>query len=218
MSLNRDSRYHLPEGTVYGVLLNFTRERELWFERAANAPYGGMPRAPVLYIKTANTFNGHGGVIALPHGVDALEVGATLGLIMGGDGLPERVALFLDWSIPHPQFYRPAVKYKNLDGFLGVGAQALPWQGPETLSALGVDVLINQERVQHVDWSGMHLKAPDLLDTLRGFTEFRAGDVLMLGLDCLADGTRPLARAGDRVTLQTAHGLVLEQTVLGVSA
>ena len=218
MSLKHKHCDHLPEGTVYGVLLNFVRERAIWSDRAEQAPYGGMPKAPVLYIKTANTFNPHGGAVALPSGVEALEVGATLGLMLGEGASVDRVALFLDWSIPHEQFYRPAVKYKNLDGFLGIGASAVTWQGPPMLESLGVDVLVNQQQVQQVNWRDLYLGVPELIQTLEEFTAFRAGDVLLLGLDCLADGSRPLARAGDRVTLKAQHGLVLEQTVLGVQA
>lgn len=218
MSLDLKHRYHLPEGTVYGVLLNFVREREAWAERGVQAPYGGMPKAPVLYIKTANTFSTNGSPVALPTGVPALEIGATLGLIFDQDGLVERVAPFLDWSIPHEQFYRPAVRYKNRDGFLGVGSDTLTWQGPEMLAMLDIEVMVNQQLVQKVDWSGLYLGVNELVHALRQFTDFRGGDVLLLGLDCLTDGVRPLARAGDTVMLKTRGGLVMEQTVLGGSA
>ena len=44
-----------PMGTVYGTLLNFQREHTLWAPRMNEAPYQAPPKAPVLYIKTANT-------------------------------------------------------------------------------------------------------------------------------------------------------------------
>ena len=45
-----------PQGTVYGTLLNFQREHALWVPKMAEAPYKAAPKAPVLYVKTANTF------------------------------------------------------------------------------------------------------------------------------------------------------------------
>lgn len=46
----------MPAGTVYGTLLNFQREHALWAPRMHEAPYKAPPKAPVLYVKTANTF------------------------------------------------------------------------------------------------------------------------------------------------------------------
>ena len=56
----------LPQGTVYGSLLNFRREYALWAPRMAEPPYKAPPSAPVLYVKTANTFAAHGAAIAVP--------------------------------------------------------------------------------------------------------------------------------------------------------
>ena len=60
---------YLPTGTVYGTLLNFQREHALWAPRMSEAPYKEPPQAPLLYIKTANTFTPAGHAIALPPGV-----------------------------------------------------------------------------------------------------------------------------------------------------
>ena len=56
----------LPQGTVYGALLNFRREWDLWAPQMTEAPYKAAPQAPVLYIKTANTFAPCGAAIAVP--------------------------------------------------------------------------------------------------------------------------------------------------------
>ena len=81
----------LPQGTVYGALLNFRREWDLWAPQMTEAPYKAAPQAPVLYIKTANTFAPCGAAIAVPEEVD---VGATLGLVIGGfeEKLPPALA------------------------------------------------------------------------------------------------------------------------------
>lgn len=70
----------LPAGTVYGTLLNFRREWDLWAPKMTEAPYKAAPKAPVLYVKTANTFTPCGADIAVPGEV---EVGAALGLVIG---------------------------------------------------------------------------------------------------------------------------------------
>ena len=56
----------LPFGTVYGTLLNFRAERDALGARMDEPPYKGAPKAPVLYIKTANTWTPHGRSITLP--------------------------------------------------------------------------------------------------------------------------------------------------------
>ena len=58
-----------PQGTVYGTLLNFRREWDLWSPRMTQDPYKAPAQAPVLYIKTANTFSPQGATIAVPASV-----------------------------------------------------------------------------------------------------------------------------------------------------
>ncbi len=210
--------YPGPQGTVYGVLLNFKRERALWAERAQDAPYKGEPQAPVLYIKTANTFNASGGAVRVPHGEAGLELGATLGLIMGEGGAVDAVALFIDWSVPHASYYRPPVRFKNRDGFLGFSHHQRVLHDWSQIQGMGVTVLINGEAVQQVGFAELARAPATLLEDVQAFTDLRAGDVLMLGLDCLADGQRPMAKAGDVVRVESAHGLFVEHHVLGVTA
>ena len=58
-----------PSGTVYGTLLNFRREWDLWSARMAQDPHKAAPKAPVLYVKTANTFCPAGQDLLLQDGV-----------------------------------------------------------------------------------------------------------------------------------------------------
>jgi 5-oxopent-3-ene-1,2,5-tricarboxylate decarboxylase/2-hydroxyhepta-2,4-diene-1,7-dioate isomerase len=59
---------------------------------------------------------------------------------------------------------------------------------------------------------------PQLLADVSEFMDAAPGDVLMLGCDCLADGTRPLVHAGDTVEITapgfapTRHNFVKEVT------
>ena len=214
-----------PDGTVYGTLLNFRREAALWADRAAEAPYKGTPRAPVLYIKTANTFRTAGAAIALPATAPEVEVGASLGLVFGdfkdfwpipsanrpqaainsgvNQSLPGVAGCVLlnDLSLPHTSYYRPPVKFRNLDGFLGVGPRVVPLVAVGDLAELTLTVRINDELRQTVQLSTLVRDAATLLAEVNAFQTLLPGDILMLGTDCLDDGTRPRARVGDRIEI-----------------
>lgn len=200
---------YIPCGTVYGTLLNFRREHALWAPRMHEAPYKAPPQAPVLYIKTANTFTRCGHAIALPTGVDEVEVSASLGLVAGEGGAVAGCVLLADVAIPHTSYYRPPVKYRNVDGFLGVGDVVRPvaelggWSG---LSALTLELRVDGVMRQRVPLQDMLRDAAALWADVNAFQSMRPGDVLMVGTDCLDDGSRPRARAGDALEV-TAVGL-----------
>lgn len=180
-------------GTVYGVLLNFQAERDALGERMSLPPYQAPPRAPVLYIKPANTWSAHGAAIPVPAHVPEVEIGASVGLLMGPAGRLAGCVLMNDLSVPHESFYRPPVRFKCLDGFLGVGSAIVPTD-PDTLA---LDVRVNGEARQRVDFRGTVRNSASLLADVGEFMTLRAGDVLMLGC---APG-RPLARVGDRIEI-----------------
>ena len=196
----------MPAGTVHGTLLNFQREHALWAPRMHEAPYKAPPKAPVLYIKTANTFTPNGKSIALPAGA-AVQVAASPGLVMGEDGVLGAV-LFNDVAIAHESYYRPPVKARCVDGFLGVGAECVPLErlgGLAGLLALQIELHINGVHRQTTVLTELLRDAATLLADVSEFMTLRPGDVLMLGTDCLADGTRPLVHPGDTVEI-TAPG------------
>ncbi len=203
---------YLPSGTVYGTLLNFRREHALWAPRMVEPPYQAPPKAPVLYVKTANTFTPADHAIALPAGVP-VEVAASIGLVVGGPddllapaGAPgvAGVVLLDDVAIAHDSYYRPPVKTRCVDGFLGLGPECVPLArlgGLVALSALRIELHINGVHRQTTALSDLVRDAASLLAEVGAFMSLRAGDVLMLGTDCLADGSRPLVHAGDTVEI-----------------
>ena len=117
--MSSDSGY-LPSGTVYGTLLNFRGEVEALAPHMNLPPYKAPPQAPVLYVKPANTWSAHGASIPVPARVPQVEVGATIAMVIGEAGAVAGYVLMNDLSIPHASFFRPPVKFKCLDGFLGV--------------------------------------------------------------------------------------------------
>ena len=196
-----------PEGTVYGTLLNFRREWDLWSPRMTQDPHKAPPKAPVLYVKTANTFCPAGQDLLLQDGVSEVDIGATLGLVIGARAQVVGAVLLNDWSVPHTSYYRPPVKFRCRDGFLGLPASVTPCSHPDAFAQLRIDVRRNGELEQTVDLRDLLRNMPTLLTDVGEFMTLQSGDVLMVGTDCLADGTRPRARAGDRVEI-SAPGLV----------
>jgi len=203
---------YLPTGTVYGTLLNFRAEWDVLAPHMHAAPYKAPPEAPILYVKTANTFTPHGAPIALPEGVGQVEVGATVGLVMGGSGQVAGCVLMNDLSIPHTSFYRPPVKFKCLDGFLGVGA-SLRSDGADP-AGFTLEVRIDGQPCQHADFSQLVRTPQRLLADVTGFMTLAPGDVLLLG----CNAGRPLARAGQRIDIVAPGFETLSNTLVAGEA
>ena len=218
-----------PVGTVYGTLLNFKAERAAMAAQMTEPPYKAPPQAPVLFIKTANTFNASSGVVQVPENVSEIEVGATFGMVIRplaqsiyARAAPENIALQIsgfvlmnDLSIPHASFFRPPVKFKCLDGFLGVGSQLVTPNAAGDPAQFKLEVRINGAVVQTVDFAYLHRDALTLLRDVNEFMTLQPGDVLMLG----CDANRPLAKVGDRIDINApglpafgtlSHTLVVE--------
>ena len=186
-----------PLRTVYGTLLNFRGEFDAWAPKMNEAPYKAPPKAPVLFIKPANTWSADGAAIAVPAGVAQVEVGATIGMVMNGAGGVAGYVLMNDLSVPHASYFRPPVKFKCLDGFLGIGERVRPRNEAGDPSVFKLEVRINGELKQTVRFSELVRPAERLLADVSEFMTFAAGDVLMLG----CDAGRPLAKVGDEIRI-----------------
>jgi len=196
----------LSMGTVYGTLMNFRAEHAALAAQMDAPPYKAPPQAPILYIKPANTRSAEGAAIAVPPGVTEAEVWASVAIVMKAPGEPAGYVLVNDLTLPHASFYRPPVKAKCQDGFLGVGSQLLP-AGPDVDPAqFKLEVRINGALCQTVDFSQMLRSASQLLADVTEFMTLGPGDLLLLGSDVLAGGGRPKARVGDHIEI-SAPGL-----------
>ena len=198
---------YVPRGTVYGTLLNFRSEFDALAPQMHEAPYKAPPKAPVLYVKTANTFSPDGAAIPVPARVPQVEIGATVGMVMKSASEVAGCVLMNDVSIPHASFFRPPVKFKCLDGFLGIGAEVREVDP----ASVQIDVLVNGQPRQSVRFDALVRDAQRLLADVGEFMTLGAGDVLMLGLAA----SRPLAGAGDVVQLRGAGLGTLSNTLEG---
>jgi 5-oxopent-3-ene-1,2,5-tricarboxylate decarboxylase / 2-hydroxyhepta-2,4-diene-1,7-dioate isomerase len=186
----------MPTGTVYGTLLNFKAEYAAMQHQMNQPPYKAPPQAPVLYVKPANTWSANGVSIAVPKHVAEVEIGATVAMVIFNKQV--RFVLMNDLSIPHSSFFRPPVKFKCLDGFLGIGSQTIETDQPQDFK---LEVRVNSDLLQSLDFSQLVRPASQLLADVSEFMTLRTGDVLMLGCDCLPSGKRPTAKTGDVITI-----------------
>ena len=122
----RDLRSFTP-ATVYCAMLNQEAERERLAAVATAPPYRGLPKAPVLAIRPANTLAEPDRPVRVPEGVSALEVWPCLVAAIERPAcrVPAPAALehvggwslALDFSLPLGNWHRPAIRQKCHDGF-----------------------------------------------------------------------------------------------------
>ena len=205
---------YLPVGTVYGTLLNFRAEMEALAPKMNEPPYQAPPRAPVLYIKPANTWSVDGAAIPVPAHATEVEVGATVAMVMKAPGQVGGYVLMNDLSLPHASFFRPPVRFKCLDGFLGVGSLLVGADLVGDPCRFRLQVRINGALRQTVTFDNLVRDAQRLLADVSEFMTLGAGDALMLG----CDAGRPLARVGDRIDIGGAMLGTLANTLVAEAA
>jgi 5-oxopent-3-ene-1,2,5-tricarboxylate decarboxylase/2-hydroxyhepta-2,4-diene-1,7-dioate isomerase len=205
-------------GTVYGTLLNFRSEREAWAAKASEPPYKAPPKAPVLYIKTANTWSVSGASIKVPARATQVEIGATIALVMKAGGEVAGYRLMNDLSLPHASFFRPPVKFKCLDGFLGIGETLLEAGPGVEPSAFTLEVRVNGTPLQTVRFDRLVRNAKQLLADVSAFMTLGVGDALMLGCDVLPQGGRPTAKVGDVIEISGPGLGTLTNTLVAEAA
>ncbi|AGT33374.1 hypothetical protein M493_15790 [Geobacillus genomosp. 3] len=203
-------------GAMYGVAWNDRLEWERCFERMHQPPYRKPPEGPVLYMKPANTINAHRRPVFLPPGVNELRAVPALGLVIGRTAArvqPGRALDYVDgytivndFSIPHEQRYRPAVKEQARDGFAPVGPWIVPKREAPPLSALSVRVYVNGLLVQQAGAGRFRRPVEQWLADVTDFMTLYPGDVLFFGWPADA----PLAAAGDVVRVEIEGVGVLE--------
>jgi 5-oxopent-3-ene-1,2,5-tricarboxylate decarboxylase/2-hydroxyhepta-2,4-diene-1,7-dioate isomerase len=196
-----------PVATVYGTLLNHREALAALGDAVNQPPYKAAPKAPVLYIKPRCTHIGHGDAVVVPQGVDELEIGATLGMVIGRTAcrVSEVDALTFvagytvcnDVSVPHASYYRPSMRFKCRDSFLPIGPWIVGAQHVTDPDALAIQVEIDGHTVQRSSTAGMQRPAARLIADVSEFMTLSAGDVLMLGVPYGA----PRARSGQRVRI-----------------
>src|SRR5256884_1160889 len=145
-------------GTLYGALLNHQSALQALGEAINHPPCQRAPQAPVRYVNPRNTLAACGEPVAVPPGVAELEIGATLGLVIGRpacrlseESALEHVAGYLivnDVSIPPQPYYRPSIRFKARDGFCPLGPRVVPRAAVANPDALTIRVYLDGELKQ----------------------------------------------------------------------
>ena len=195
-------------GTVYGALLNHRTALEALGDAVHQAPYKAPPQAPVLYIKPHNTLAADGDPVVVPPGVPELEIGATLGLVIGrpacrlsAENALEHVAGFLivnDVSVPHQPYYRPSIPSKARDGFCPLGACVVPRAAVANPEALTIRIHVDGELRQTASTAELVRPLAALLEDVTEFMTLAPGDILTVGVAAPA----PRVRAGQRARIE----------------
>jgi 5-oxopent-3-ene-1,2,5-tricarboxylate decarboxylase/2-hydroxyhepta-2,4-diene-1,7-dioate isomerase len=198
-------------GTVYGTLLNHAGTLAALGDAVHAAPYKAPPRAPVLYIKPRNTLAGHRQPVAVPDDVTEVEVGASLGIVIGRTACAVREAdapavvagytVVGDLSVPHASLYRPALRFKCRDGFCLIGPAVVAPKFVPDPDFLSVSVALDGRVVQRTNTGGMVRPVARLIADVTEFMTLHPGDVLMLGIAAGA----PSARPGQSVEVMIDH-------------
>lgn len=210
----------IVSGTVYGVVLNDRASLGKIGDALEAAPYKGAPQAPAMYIKPANTHAACGAAVNLPNGAKTVEVGATIGLVMGraaarlsrANALDAVAGIVLagDLSLPHDSYYRPAIREKCFDA-------SLPLSSVKPLADLANLQLITEIDGQVVERRSLADLVRDPAQLLVDVTEFMTlsqGDVLLVGVSYLA----PQAGAGSQVKISAEGVGSLQFSIAGAQA
>jgi 5-oxopent-3-ene-1,2,5-tricarboxylate decarboxylase/2-hydroxyhepta-2,4-diene-1,7-dioate isomerase len=195
-------------GNVYGVLLNQRGALAALGAAASQPPYQAPPRAPVLYIKPRNTLNGPGAAVVLSADAPELEVGATLGVVIGRTACRVSASAALDvvagytivndLSVPHTNFYRPSIRLKARDGSCCIGPAVIARHRIADPDALAIRVFVDGRLAQEGGTRDLLRPVRQLIADVTDFMTLQPGDLLLVGVP---PGS-PRVRAGQCVVIE----------------
>ncbi|WP_175688675.1 fumarylacetoacetate hydrolase family protein [Burkholderia anthina] len=195
------------EGTVYGTLLNDRAALDALGDAVNAAPYKAPPQAPVLYVKPRNTRTGHGAQVIVPGGTRGVQIGGSLGIVIGRTASHVSVAdalghvagytIVADLCVPHESVYRPSVRFRARDGFCVMGPTVVARRLVADPDTLPISVGIDGKEMFHASTATSIRNVAQLIADVTDFMTLAAGDVLTLGVPHGA----PVAQAGDVVTV-----------------
>jgi 5-oxopent-3-ene-1,2,5-tricarboxylate decarboxylase/2-hydroxyhepta-2,4-diene-1,7-dioate isomerase len=159
--------------------------------------------------------------VVVPEGVAEVEIGATLGVVIGTTAcrVAEAEALSFvagytvvnDISVPHASYYRPSLRFKCRDGFCPIGPAVVARK--MVSDPISLTVAVDGKTVHRSRIDRLVRPVAQLLADVTEFMTLRPGDVLMVGVAAGA----PRARAGQRVTI-TINGVGVLETPLVAEA
>ena len=201
------SPYRLS-GIVYGALLNHRPALAALGDAVHASPYKAPPAAPILYQKPRNTLAAHGATIVIPAGESLVNIGASLGMVIGRTACRVRAADALgylagyivvgDLCVPHDSFYRPSLRFRARDGFCPLGPMVTPLEQIATPDKLQMRVYVDGELVHESSTQDRFRGVAQLLADVTEFMTLSPGDILLLG----ASQGAPNVRAGQESRIE----------------
>jgi 5-oxopent-3-ene-1,2,5-tricarboxylate decarboxylase/2-hydroxyhepta-2,4-diene-1,7-dioate isomerase len=195
-------------GAVYGALLNHRSTLAALGAAANLPPYDAPPVAPVLYVKPRNTLALSGEIVRIPAGTPQLEVGASLGLVIGrtacrvsASSALQYVAGYLivaDVGVPHASHHRPSIRFRTRDGFCPLGPAVVARAAVANPDALTIRAFLDGALVHTASTADMVRPAARLLADVTEFMTLSPGDVLALG----AAAPAPRVRSGETLRIE----------------
>lgn len=183
------SQLDLTDKTVFGVALNFKSLMELHKFEFNKKPYVTLPKKPVLFIKTPNTYN-LTNIVSIGN-LKKIQTGVNIAVVIGKDATRvtkekaldyvKGITVANDYSLPIDSYYRPAVVAKCRDGFFTINETVTPLSKVEDLDNLTLTLSVNGEEKQRESSQNWVRNLPELLETITEFMTLHEGDVLLTG-------------------------------------
>jgi 5-oxopent-3-ene-1,2,5-tricarboxylate decarboxylase/2-hydroxyhepta-2,4-diene-1,7-dioate isomerase len=223
--LSPDARCRAPvTGAVYGTLLNDRAALLALGDTMHAAPYKTPPKAPVLYLKPRNTLAGHRARVEIPKGATGVEVGASLGIVIGRTATHVGIDHALDYvagytivadiSVPHASVYRPSVRFRARDKFCVIGPTVVARHHVADPDNLTITVKVAGKPTFVASTASSVRRVATLIADVTEFMTLCAGYVLTLGVP---HGS-PVAHAGDEATLSIGSWAPLCVSFIGEDA
>jgi len=173
-------------------------------------PYGAPPKAPVLYIKPANTWMGDGDPIIVPTDIAGVQAGVTLAAVLQRDlyqATSETVldalagfTIVNDVTIPHSDFFRPMIQNRCRDRFCAIGATLVRVDAFPSLDSIEMRVWVNGQLRCTETTAGLVRPIARLLADISALFTLSAGDLVLIG----AAPNSPVVKPGDEVRMEIA--------------
>ncbi len=170
-------------------------------------PHNKPPLFPVLYIKPVNTWRKSGEPIILPAGIQEIEIGATLGIVIGKTAVQiEEAAAFSyiqgylianDVTIAHEKILRPPIKQKCRDSFCPMSEMVVA-SDIKNPNDFHISIYINDKLKLQNSTKNLVRPIAKLLADITKFMTLNEGDVVLVG----TPENLPLVQAGDKVSIE----------------
>ncbi len=130
--------------------------------------------------------------MSIPRDVDELEVGGSLGIVIGAPAcnVPVNRAMSViggyvivnDVSVPHADYYRPSIRLKARDGFCPLGPRVVPASAIANPDCLTVYISVDGQLQSVSSTADLVRSVAQLLSDVTEFMTLSRGDVLAVGV------------------------------------